>query len=109
MTQFLETSANTIGFTGIGSGKSLRFRNLDLPSDEKLRKGSFAFGNGEVYNGDWVVGERHGMGTSIFMGCSYDGQWDHNRRTGKAKVLYPTGEVYEGSFMDDMQCMYKKS
>ena len=47
----------------------------------KTGKGRMAYGNGDIYEGDW----------------------DEDKRSGKGSLHYANGDYYEGEFMDDMR------
>ena len=58
--------------------------------------------NFESYKGDIVDGKRHGKGLLIYKsGCSYEGNFFKNKKTGKGKYFDETGTLrYEGDFVD---------
>lgn len=62
-------------------------------------KGKEVISNGDVYNGDYVEGKRHGEGTfekkDDFI---YIGTFRNNKFEGKGKKLYPNGDKFEGMF-----------
>ena len=53
---------------------------------------------GEMYEGYWSQGRRHGEGQYLYKnGDLYNGEWSHNRRH-RGRLEYHNGEVYEGTF-----------
>ena len=36
-------------------------------------------------------------------GDIYEGDWDEDKRSGKGSLHYANGDYYEGEFMDDMR------
>ena len=50
-----------------------------------------------VYDGEWYMGQRHGVGTLRFKdGTSYEGGFTIDARTGIGKYSYSDGSYYEG-------------
>ena len=54
--------------------------------------------NGDIYNGDWVAGKRHGEGTYNWEdGDYYEGDWVKNMAQGNGVSMM--GDVfYEGEY-----------
>ncbi|XP_040885363.1 radial spoke head 10 homolog B [Toxotes jaculatrix] len=54
------------------------------------------------YTGDFVQGQRHGLGTFYYAGGAiYEGEWKNNKKHGKGKFTFKDGHVFEGEFVDD--------
>ncbi|CAJ1080725.1 radial spoke head 10 homolog B isoform X1 [Xyrichtys novacula] len=54
------------------------------------------------YTGDFVQGQRHGLGTFYYAGGAiYVGQWRNNKKHGKGKFTFKNGHVFEGDFVND--------
>merc|ERR1712166_416767 len=54
---------------------------------------------GEVYNGNFAQGHRHGKGKCIYSnGEQYIGQWRKGWRHGQGRQVSANGDFYEGSF-----------
>lgn len=57
----------------------------------------------KLYQGQWMNGQRHGLGTS-FSPDRYDGPWVRGKRCGdRGELRYVNGDVYVGGFRDDMR------
>ena len=57
---------------------------------------------GRRYTGDWVAGERHGVGSFMYAnGARYDGAWAHGAKHGLGVFTFEDGHVYEGPFSED--------
>ncbi|GMI40686.1 hypothetical protein TrCOL_g11824 [Triparma columacea] len=55
-----------------------------------------------LYSGQWVDGQRHGIGTFFYAnGSQYHGSWENNIKQGFGVFTYPDGHVYEGGFEND--------
>jgi|SaaInlV_125m_DNA_1040241.scaffolds.fasta_scaffold72340_1 hypothetical protein len=75
--------------TYFGSFKNNRFHG----------KGTFIDKNGE-YNGDFQDDKKHGVGTMKYNSGDikiYSGQWNSNKRTGKAFIMFSNGDIYCGN------------
>jgi len=58
--------------------------------------------NGEVYNGEWSKGVRHGVGTCHYAdGGVYEGEWFNDQRHGFGVFDYPNGDHFEGGWVED--------
>ena len=65
-------------------------------------KGKEIRANGDVYEGDFIQGKRHGKGKYTTPGYSYEGEWINNQRHGKGKsIINSNGETYDGNFVRD--------
>lgn len=43
--------------------------------------------------------EKHGYGKYTYAdGTIYQGQWDHDQRKGKGKLIFPNGDTFDGVF-----------
>ncbi|KAG2374572.1 hypothetical protein C9374_010591 [Naegleria lovaniensis] len=64
-------------------------------------KGQYCFCDGSIYTGEFKHGWRHGVGTIQYADgiTKYEGEWDCDRRTGNAKIVYLEG-VYTGQVKD---------
>ncbi len=70
---------------------------------EGTGKYTFAGGKG-FYSGDWVAGERHGVGTQRYPDKSrYVGEWRSGLRHGRGTYTYPNGDRYCGSWENDVR------
>jgi hypothetical protein len=69
-------------------------------------RGRATLPNGDTYDGEFHCGAYHGRGvyTSPAHGASYDGEWQHNTRTGYGKALDKTGSGYEGAWANNAPC-----
>lgn len=55
------------------------------PVDEfgRVNKGPFTLRNGATYTGQWLDGQRDGMGTQLWPdGSRYEGQWRNDKANG---------------------------
>ena len=50
-------------------------------------------------------GKKHGYGVYTGHGCSYEGNFIHDKRHGKGKLTDPSGAVWTGDFEDDQPIM----
>ena len=78
---------------GIGGGGAGSYDGqwvADLPSgDGRLVCDPPPLGSGEVYEGQWLRGERHGTGTCFYLnGDCYVGDWRHGRRQGTGSLAH---------------------
>eukprot|EP00736_Rhodelphis_marinus_P008614 Rmarinus@m.20832 len=54
-----------------------------------------------TYEGDWRQGKREGEGVAYFdhdRQSNYSGQWRDDRQHGWGRMVYPSGNVYEGNW-----------
>jgi hypothetical protein len=59
------------------------------------------FHHGRRYEGQWVKGSRHGHGILIFAQDErYTGEFIHGRRHGVGLYLFPDGECFEGEWKE---------
>lgn len=55
--------------------------------------------SGEKYDGQWSNNKRHGLGTMTYNGKGeYQGYWENGYRHGEGVFNYPSGDVYSGWF-----------
>lgn len=61
--------------------------------------------NGDVYEGEWLDGRRHGTGVYRWrFGGSYEGDWDASYQHGRGIRTYRNGDVYDGEWSLDQRC-----
>jgi hypothetical protein len=61
--------------------------------------------NGDVYEGEWLKGRRHGTGVYRWrFGGSYEGDWDASYQHGRGIRTYRNGDVYDGEWSLDQRC-----
>ena len=91
------------------------------PSKWTLCVGTFKFGNGNIYTGEWHNGMREGNGelrivakgktTTNYIGsdipATYTGEFMRNKINGRGKIVLDTGEKTEGDFVDNMLVVKK--
>jgi len=63
------------------------------------------YADGSRYEGSWLNNQCHDKG--IFEAkngffTSYDGEWAHGVKSGKGKMTFTDGSVYDGGFVDDL-------
>lgn len=72
--------------------------------------GKFVFNDGSYYDGEWLEGQKHGMGKEKIVRESsnawdgedhlfndeYEGQFDHGKRHGQGKQTFANGDIYDG-------------
>ena len=68
-------------------------------------KGIMHYKNGDIYNGEWQNGKRHGIGTMTSGSRTYNGQWKNDQfvkasDTGIDKKHYPDGSDYTGDLVN---------
>lgn len=68
---------------------------------ERSGKGTLTYADGRRYEGDFSNGQRHGTGMMTWPdGRRYSGDFQHGERTGKGTMTYPDGRRYVGEFRD---------
>jgi len=85
-----EESGNTIGtYEGERNEKG-----------ERHGKGKTVLPNGDNYEGEYMLGKRHGLGTYKFKknNCRYTGHYQAGRRHGPGTMIYPNGTKYIGEW-----------
>ena len=64
-------------------------------------KGKKVYVSGNIYEGDFVNGEREGQGIlKLKNGEIYTGQYANDFPNGKGKYVYVNGDIYEGDFVN---------
>ncbi|EQC42693.1 hypothetical protein SDRG_00420 [Saprolegnia diclina VS20] len=84
-----------------------------LTDDGRIyRRGKLRFANGDLYDGEWLDGQRQGRGTFTYVnGATYHGEFSHNLFNGFGVLRVPDlqhpltkewtkGSSYEGGFRD---------
>jgi hypothetical protein len=67
-------------------------------------KGKCTYANGDVYDGEWRGGRRHGNGMYTYRsGNVYFGAWEDDHRNGYGVCKYANGDTYEGEWQKDMK------
>lgn len=62
-------------------------------------RGTYRSAIDEVYEGEWLQGQRHGHGRLTELGgWVYDGEWENDCRSGKGVLFSSAGYRYEGEF-----------
>jgi len=86
----------------IDSQKSTTPKTIFTVDDNFTGKGKKSLSNGDVYDGDFVKGNRHGNGKLISKSghIYYDGNWVNDKQNGKGKWSNTKGDIYEGDFRD---------
>ncbi len=63
-------------------------------------QGTYTYGNGKVYSGEWRDGRRDGKGEQTWAnGDHYVGDWSGNRTHGKGVKTWKSGDRYEGEWI----------
>ena len=60
------------------------------------------YATGDVYDGNYRMGIRHGRGSYIYAdsGAVYKGEWRDDQMNGKGVLMYADGRVDVGEFLD---------
>ncbi|MBR9921882.1 MAG: peptidase C14 caspase catalytic subunit p20 [Bacteroidetes bacterium] len=65
-------------------------------------KGILYFANGNKYIGHWESSQRHGKGRMVFSeGHEYLGQFLFNKMNGHGVMTYANGDIYDGNWKND--------
>lgn len=57
------------------------------------------YADGSEYQGEWLDGKRHGIGTYISpTGTRYEGEWENDEASGHGVCHYADGMKYDGQF-----------
>ena len=77
----------------------------NCPSDQNQRYdncfGTYSFGNGEKYVGEWKDNKMYGQGTYTFAsGEKYVGEYKDDKRNGQGTYTYASGDKYVGEYKD---------
>ena len=76
-------------------------RAAAIAKQDSLTK--FEYSNGDVYEGDLLLGERHGSGKMIYAdGSVYEGEWKHDMYDGKGMKDWCDGITYVGEWKNGM-------
>ena len=54
-----------------------------------------------IYKGDFMNGLRHGKGKDYRNKMKYEGDFRKDKKCGKGKILFESGDTYEGEFNDN--------
>jgi hypothetical protein len=55
-----------------------------------------------IYRGDWLAGERSGLGTFFYAdGSQYTGEWVHNQKDGSGVYIKSDGSMHYGYYSQD--------
>ena len=82
---------------------------------ERHGQGRAILPNGDIYEGTYVNGNRHGTGTYKFKvdssnqlrltypqnGARYIGSYEENKKKGSGTFYYPDGSIYDGEWNED--------
>jgi len=63
--------------------------------------GTYIYPNGLSYTGHFSNGMRNGIGSFDYLYCVYNGNWNHDKRSGTGTLTFPDGRVYDGAWMND--------
>ena len=56
---------------------------------------------GDVYQGEWKQGYRHGLGTYVFAnGNRHIGEWINDKTFGPGTLIYANGQKYKGGLIN---------
>jgi S1-C subfamily serine protease len=74
-------------------------------NDKRHFQGTYTWNSGEIYEGEWELGERTGYGIFTWPnGDVYEGDFIKNERTGYGRFTWGAGiwygDVYEGDFLN---------
>lgn len=77
----------------------------DFVNGVRHGQGKYHFSNGDMYAGEWCDDEMHGQGRMHYhKGMYYEGQWDHGRHHGRGRYVWiEAREEYEGEFQHNDQ------
>jgi len=86
---FLALSLASLSVNGQGCTKGNCFNGF----------GSYKYGNGGRYTGEFKSGKRHGKGIYYYGNNNkYMGEWLNDLREGEGKLSFGNGDVYTGNF-----------
>ena len=76
------------------------------PEDQNLRYhncfGTYTYGDGSKYVGEWRDDKQHGQGTYTYAdGSKYVGEYRDGLRNGQGTYTWADGRKYVGEFRDD--------
>mmetsp|Transcript_33006 Transcript_33006/g.74498 ORF Transcript_33006/g.74498 Transcript_33006/m.74498 type:complete len:334 (+) Transcript_33006:191-1192(+) len=79
----------------------------DWVDDKKHGVGVFIGKTGDVYEGEWQLNLRHGMGKQAYAPgsaeTSYNGSWAAGKRSGLGILELANGDRYEGHWLNDFK------
>jgi hypothetical protein len=65
------------------------------------RAHTYTLPNGQTYVDEWVNGQKHGLGKTIYAdGSTYEGQWNDGKKHGQGKYTNADGHTYEGQWAE---------
>lgn len=71
-------------------------------SGQRCGTGKWSNHNGETYEGEWANNAYHGFGTlHSVQGEEYKGQFNQGKMEGQGRQQAPSGDVYEGEWKQD--------
>lgn len=71
--------------------------------------GRFTYGNGSVFEGEFLNGLPHGEGITVYdNGDRYVGEWFRHKPNGKGKMTYASGDILEGTWINGQFTRGKK-
>ena len=74
----------------------------ELPGPQAADMQRKVYKNGDIYEGQFSEGKRHGRGTYRFAnGDIYEGEYRDGKRCGFGRFSFAGGDVYEGEFRDN--------
>ena len=69
--------------------------------NNKVENVPFTFDSGAIYTGQWLSGQRHGVGSIIWPdGSKYSGEWRNDKVNGKGELKHKNGDVYSGDWVN---------
>ena len=80
----------------------------EFVNNKKHGQGKVEFKNGDIYEGEWKNDIREGVGEITYSEkdegerTRYIGDFLNNHRTGKGKLIWRDGQLYEGDFVHDV-------
>lgn len=78
---------------------SLNTDEMSTPAKTETKRTEF--NNGDVYEGEYVDGKKHGHGKyTSAKGWVYEGDFADDTMTGYAKIVFANGGYYEGGFLN---------
>ncbi|CAJ1346014.1 unnamed protein product [Effrenium voratum] len=72
-----------------------------LEDDTLPQRFRYEFQSGAIYDGDWLHGNRHGVGKQIWPdGTEYFGQWLSGKANGLGHIKHSDGDSYDGEWVN---------
>ena len=85
-----------------------RYYNKDIyegefKNDKREGNGKYIWENGEYYIGQWLNGNKHGMGIIYYKdgNIKYEGDFVNGNAEGNGKYIYENGNYYIGQWLND--------